>query len=57
MQSFVEQLETLDDRVTGRTPDRVFFPGCKLGSSRSTGLTLEAAAVEYGVYRCKLFRL
>jgi hypothetical protein len=30
VQSFVEQLETLDDRGGGRTPGRAFFPGVPL---------------------------
>jgi hypothetical protein len=31
VESFVDQLETLDDRGAGRTPGRVFLPGVRLG--------------------------
>ncbi len=31
MESFVEQLETLGDHVTGQTPARVFFPAAQAG--------------------------
>lgn len=42
VQSFVEQLETLDDRRAGRTPDRVFFPGVQLGAQPLDGAIVAA---------------